>query len=111
MGQQLVQGSCEIKYSLEEMVTSIHGWYEIGLALVLVIILVFLVILLYRERLYAVGVGEDESWPVGIVGDTISCEEFRGRGERRRREEEMFMLAHSWLGGRKRGRSRSRRRK
>ena len=104
--QLLVQSSCKLKYSLAKMDS--QGWYETGLACVLVVILAILLVMFFREFKEAAVVVEADSLHVG-EGEAVACEEFSGRGERSR-EEEIFRQGHSWLGGKRRGRSRSKRR-
>eukprot|EP00092_Neocalanus_flemingeri_P104938 GFUD01134455.1.p1 GENE.GFUD01134455.1~~GFUD01134455.1.p1 ORF type:complete len:220 (+),score=90.62 GFUD01134455.1:83-742(+) len=101
-GQRMVRSSCKLRYSLARMDS--QGWYESGLFFVLMVTVIILLVLLYREKLEVNIVGKEDSLPVGI-GEIVACEEYCGR------EEEMFRHGHSLLGGKRRGRSRSRRRK
>ena len=106
LGQQLVQDSCSIKYSLTRV--NAVAWYDIGVGMGLVITLVILLVMLYREVVGVIIVEEDNGMPVGR-GDTLTSREQGGRGERRR-EEEIFQQGHSLLGRKRRVRSRSKRR-
>ena len=107
--RMVVQDTCSLNYELRKEHRT--NWYDIMMAFVLSIVLFFLLAMLYKEvhgnnpsRLKV----EEWSIPVGR-GDINTCEKKGGMVEDRR-DEVLFKQGHSLLGGKRRGRSRSRRR-
>ena len=108
MSQQLVHDSCILRFSLSKVSTG--SYYDNVVAMVLIIILISLLVMLYKEIMSSMEKDKSKiNIRQSIRKEEIKCECEGERGEKRR-EEEIFQQSHSFLGRKRRKRSRSRRR-